>query len=65
MPVGLDSPTRDRIVELLSRIARHVDAHLEKSKWFEEEEELLEILRAHNMSYRHIAEVSINSCLNY
>ncbi|KAL2166462.1 hypothetical protein VTG60DRAFT_2746 [Thermothelomyces hinnuleus] len=65
MPVGLDRPTRDRVGELLSRIARHADAHLEKSKWLEEEEELLEILRAHKVSYRQIAEVSIDSCPNH
>ncbi|AEO60040.1 hypothetical protein MYCTH_2112164 [Thermothelomyces thermophilus ATCC 42464] len=59
MPVGLDSPTRDRIGKLLSRIVLHADAHPEKSKWLEEEEELLEILRAHKVSYRQIAELRV------
>lgn len=57
-PLDLDFPTRNRVSSLLSRIGKQADTQPGKAKWLKEEEELLEILRAHKVSYRQIAEVS-------
>ncbi|KAK4098746.1 hypothetical protein N658DRAFT_499202 [Parathielavia hyrcaniae] len=56
-----------RVQELLGKIAYLNQATNDAKRWFEEEDELLEVLRQQSLPYRHIAEVyltrhSYNAC---
>ncbi|KAL2140783.1 hypothetical protein VTI28DRAFT_3258 [Corynascus sepedonium] len=55
LPVSLDPQINDRIMDLMIEITRYRLAFPDSERWFAPEEELLEILRAQNMSYKHIA----------
>jgi len=57
LPVSLDPQINDRIMDLMIEITRYRLAFPDSERWFAPEEELLEILRAQNMSYKHIAKV--------
>ncbi|KAK4243839.1 hypothetical protein C7999DRAFT_17867 [Corynascus novoguineensis] len=57
LPASLDPQINDRIMDLILEITRYRLAFPESERWFAPEEELLVILRAQNMSYKHIAKV--------